>query len=268
MLEFCNVVKQYRSGIFGTYLINAVNNVSFAIMDNERIGLLGESGCGKSTIAKLATKLLFPSKGQILFSGHDINKMSVNETKEFRKNVQIIFQNPQQVFNPRMKLYDTIAEPLRIYGLAQTRESERKVIAKYMSMFGLTDDILNRYPQEISGGQVQRIAIMRIIMLEPKLIIADEPTTMLDVSVQAQILELLKNVMDTNRSALLFVSHDLDVVRALCRKIIVMKEGKIIEIGDTEEVFHSPKHPYTHMLISSADSETKLKALARAGEEH
>lgn len=253
MLEFKNVTKQYHSGVFGTYITKAVDSVSFSIDANERIGLLGESGCGKSTIARLATKLLYPSKGNIVFNGNDINRMSAGEIKEYRRDVQIVFQNPQQIFNPRMKLYDTIAEPLRLYKLTKCPKEEKEKIDEYMSMFGLTDDILSRYPKEISGGQAQRIAIMRIIMLEPKLIIADEPTTMLDVSVQAQILRLLQNIMDVNKTALLFVSHDLDVIRAMCQKIIVMKDGRILEINTTEEVFEHPKDEYTKFLVGKTN---------------
>jgi len=249
MLEFRNVYKQYKSGMFGTYLTNAVDNVSFTITANERLGLLGESGCGKSTIAHLATKLLFPSKGQILFNGQDIRKMSTEEMKACRRNVQIVFQNPQQAFNPRMKLYETIAEPIRLYNLAGTRSEENEIISRYMSLLGLSDDILTRYPHEISGGQAQRIAIMRIVMLKPSIIIADEPTTMLDVSVQAQILNLLQDVMNENNTSLLFVSHDLDVIKAMCKTIMVMKDGKICETNTVESIFEHPKDEYTKFLV-------------------
>lgn len=249
MLEFRSVTKQYKRGIFGTELTKAVDDVSFSIEPNERIGLLGESGCGKSTIARLSTRLIAPTKGEVLFEGKNINRLSGPELKSFRKNVQIVFQNPQQAFNPRMKLYDSIAEPLRIYGLADTSEEEHRMIYNYMEPMGLTDEIFTRYPQEISGGQAQRIAIMRILMLEPKLIIADEPTTMLDVSVQAQILNLLQSLMNDNNTALLFVSHDLDVIRAMCKKIAVMKDGRLCEINTTENIFQNPRDEYTEFLV-------------------
>lgn len=251
MLEFVNVTKQYRSGMFGTELTKAVDDVSFTVRENERLGLLGESGCGKSTIAQLAMKLLRPSKGEILYHGKNIRRLSGREKKIYRKNVQIVFQNPQQVFNPRMKLYETIAEPIRLHRLAASPAEERKMIAQYMELFGLPEELFDRFPQEISGGQAQRIAIMRIVMLEPEIIIADEPTTMLDVSVQAQILQLLNEVMDQNQISLIFVSHDLDVVRAMCQKIMVIREGKVIETGSTEEIFEHPKHEYTAMLVNS-----------------
>ena len=251
MLEFVNVTKQYRSGMFGTELTKAVDDVSFTVRENERLGLLGESGCGKSTIAQLAMKLLRPSRGEILYHGKNIRRLSGREKKIYRKNVQIVFQNPQQVFNPRMKLYETIAEPIRLHRLAASPAEERKMIAQYMELFGLPEELFDRFPQEISGGQAQRIAIMRIVMLEPEIIIADEPTTMLDVSVQAQILQLLNEVMDQNQISLIFVSHDLDVVRAMCQKIMVIREGKVIETGSTEEIFEHPKHEYTAMLVNS-----------------
>ena len=251
MLEFKNVTKQYRSGMFGTHLTKAVDDVSFCVGENERLGLLGESGCGKSTIAQLAMKLLKPSKGSIEYNGKNIKHMSRSEMKNYRKNVQIIFQNPQQVFNPRMKFRETISEPVRIYNLASSPEEEKKIISEHMEMFGLPEELFDRYPQEISGGQAQRIAIMRILMLKPEIIIADEPTTMLDVSVQAQILELLKEVMDKNNITLIFVSHDLDVVRAMCKIIMVIKDGQVVEQGSVDDIFDRPENEYTRMLVDS-----------------
>ena len=251
MLEFKNVTKQYRSGMFGTHLTKAVDDVSFCVGENERLGLLGESGGGKSTMAQLAMKLLKPSKGSIEYNGKNIKHMSRSEMKNYRKNVQIIFQNPQQVFNPRMKFKETIAEPVRIYNLASSPEEEKKIISEHMEMFGLPEELFDRYPQEISGGQAQRIAIMRILMLKPEIIIADEPTTMLDVSVQAQILELLKEVMDKNNITLIFVSHDLDVVRAMCKRIMVIKDGQVVEQGSVDDIFDRPENEYTRMLVDS-----------------
>ena len=251
MLEFKNVTKQYRSGMFGTHLTKAVDDVSFCVGENERLGLLGESGCGKSTIAQLAMKLLKPSKGSIEYNGKNIKHMSRSEMKNYRKNVQIIFQNPQQVFNPRMKFRETISEPVRIYNLASSPEEEKRIISEHMEMFGLPEELFDRYPQEISGGQAQRIAIMRILMLKPEIIIADEPTTMLDVSVQAQILELLKEVMDKNNITLIFVSHDLDVVRAMCKRIMVIKDGQVVEQGSVDDIFDRPENEYTRMLVDS-----------------
>ena len=259
MLEFDHVTKQYRSGMFGTLLTRAVDDVSFTVGENERLGLLGESGCGKSTIAQLSMRLLKTSKGEIRYNGKNIRNLTKGEMKTYRKNVQIVFQNPQQVFNPRMKLYETIAEPVRLHHLADRGAEEERFIAEYMDLFGLPLELYDRFPQEISGGQAQRIAIMRIVMLKPEIIIADEPTTMLDVSVQAQILELLNEVMDKNNISLMFVSHDLDVVRAMCREIMVIREGKVIETGPTEEIFEHPKNEYTAMLVDSMKDKKEVE---------
>lgn len=252
MLELQNVTKEYASGMFGTKKIKAVDDASFRIEPKERVGLVGESGCGKSTIARMAGRLLLPSSGTITFNGEDILKMRRTAVKHYRTQVQMIFQNPQQSFSPRMKLYDTIAEPLRVHKLVSSKEEEMDRILAAMEQVGLTEDIFTRFPHEISGGQAQRLAIMRILMLSPKLIIADEPTSMLDVSVQAQILQLLTEAMQKVEASLLFISHDLEVVRAMCDRIIVMQDGKICEIDTTENIFQHPKHDYTKFLVQNA----------------
>ena len=251
MLEFENVNKEYRGGMFGNKTVKAVDDVSFRVEPREKVGLVGESGCGKSTIARMAGRLLLPSSGKVSFNGEDIMKMTGDRVKTYRKNVQMIFQNPQQSFSPRMRLYDTIAEPLQVHKLAKGKKEELAIIGPAMEQVGLTEDIFTRFPHEISGGQAQRLAIMRILMLDPKLIIADEPTSMLDVSVQAQILELLAETMKKLESSLLFISHDLEVVRAVCDRIIVMKDGKICEIGETEDIFRHPTHEYTRFLVQN-----------------
>lgn len=258
MLEFDHVTKQYHSGMFGKVVTRAVDDVSFTVGENERVGLLGESGCGKTTIARLACKLLKPTSGTIRFEGHDISKLSKSETKALHKDVQLIFQNPQFAFSPRMKLYDTIAEPLRVHGLVSSSDEERRTIDEYMDLMDLTRDIYTRYPHEISGGQAQRIAIMRIIMLEPKLVIADEPTTMLDVSVQAQILSMLKHLLDDRQTALIFVTHDLEVLHAMCDRILVIDHGQVVEEGPVDDIFTNPRNEYTKSLVP--DSDILLKA--------
>ena len=252
MLKIENVTKEYTSGIFGTKRVKAVDDVSFSISPKERVGLVGESGCGKSTLARIVGRLLLPSSGTITFYGEDILKMKHEDVKHFRTHVQMIFQNPQQSFSPRMKLYETIAEPLRVHKLVNTKEEEMDRIREAMAQVGLTEDIFTRYPHEISGGQAQRLAIMRILMLKPKLIIADEPTSMLDVSVQAQILQLLSETMERVETSLLFISHDLEVIRAMCDRIIVMQGGRICEIDTTENIFNNPQHEYTKFLVQNA----------------
>ncbi len=251
MLEFKEVSKEYSGGMFGTKRLKAVDEVSFCVAPHERVGLVGESGCGKSTVARMASRLLLPSAGELSFNGKNLMKMDRSAVKAYRRQVQMIFQNPQQSFSPRMKLYDTLAEPLRVHKLAKGRTEELARIRPAMERVGLTEDIFSRFPHEISGGQAQRLAIMRILMLSPKLIIADEPTSMLDVSVQAQILQLLSDTMDRLDSSLLFISHDLEVVRAVCDRIIVMQNGKICEIDTTENIFEHPKHEYTSFLVKN-----------------
>jgi len=252
MFEFKNVNKEYSGGLFGTKKFKAVNDVSFTIGDHERVGLVGESGCGKSTVARMACRLLLPTSGEILFNDADILKYNKKDVKNYHSEVQMVFQNPQQSFNPRMKLYETIVEPLRVHKLVNNKQEEKDIIIPAMNQVGLTEDIFSRFPHEISGGQAQRLAIMRILMLNPKLIIADEPTSMLDVSVQAQILQLLSEAMDSVNASMLFISHDLEVVRAMCDRIIVMHDGVICENDITENIFNNPKHEYTKFLVNNA----------------
>lgn len=250
MLEFSNVSRVYNSGIFGTKKHLAVDDVSFTIAENETFGLIGESGCGKSTVAKMCTRLINASSGMISLDGKDIKKLSLAEKLNFTKKVQMIFQAPQSSFNPKMKLYDIIAEPLRIHKIV-SRDEERDFILENCEKVGLTSDIFHRYAHEISGGQCQRVAIMRILMIKPKIIIADEPTSQLDVSVQAQILYLIKEVLESTGSSMVFISHDLEVVRAMCKRIAVMKQGKIVEQGDCETVFTNPQDEYSKFLINN-----------------
>lgn len=251
MLAFDHVERSFFGGVFGTHRTQAVHDLSFIIDRGDRVGLIGESGCGKSTLARMTANLIHPTGGQIYFEDKNLRKMNHQEKKTFRHNVQMIFQNPTQSFNPRMKLYDTIEEAVRVHHLADTKEKTEELILKNMETVGLTTDIFGRYPHEISGGQAQRLAILRILMIRPKLIIADEPTSMLDVSVQAQILNLLKSVMDETGASLLFISHDLEVVRAMCDRIMVMKDGQICEDTTTEKLFSEPQHPYSKFLIET-----------------
>lgn len=251
MLTFDHVEKSFFGGVFGTHRTQAVHDISFKIKAGDKVGLVGESGCGKSTLARMAANLIRPTGGQICFENRNLQKMNRQEKEEFRHHVQMIFQNPTQSFNPRMKLYDTIEEAIRVHHLAEAKAESEDLILKNMETVGLTTDIFGRFPHEISGGQAQRLAILRILMIRPKLIIADEPTSMLDVSVQAQILNLLRDVMDETSASMLFISHDLEVVRAMCDRIIVMKEGEICEDTTTEQLFRNPQHPYSKFLIET-----------------
>ncbi len=240
LLQAYNISKEYKMGIWSNKKIKAVDNFSIEVKNSESIGLIGQSGCGKSTVARIITKLINPTKGEILFNGKNIVSLNKREIFNLRKDLQIIFQNPQQTFNPRTKIYNIIAEPLRLHSLVKNKEEEKKKILEIIDIVGITKDQLDRYPHEISGGQAQRIAISRVLALNPKLVVADEPTSMLDVSVQAQILSLFKEIKKERNMAMIFISHDLDVVKEMCENVIVMKEGKIIEECSSRSIYNYP----------------------------
>lgn len=251
LLEIKNVTKRYSSGIIRNRYVDAVNDVSFSIEEGEIFGLIGESGCGKSTLTKMILGLLKPNSGQIIYNGEtDLTKVNAHRWKMLRKEIQCVFQHPQMTFNPQINLYFSCAEPLRLYHLVP-RAKEEQVIREMMEKIGISYDQMKKYPHEISGGQAQRISIARTLALKPKLLLCDEPTSMLDVSVQAQVLKILKDANEKYDLAMLFISHDLEVVEKMCSRVAVMQNGQIIEIGTTEEVFHNPKCDYTKKLLDA-----------------
>jgi oligopeptide/dipeptide ABC transporter ATP-binding protein len=231
-------------------VLKAVDGVDFSIEKDRVMALVGESGCGKSTVARLVLNLLQPTEGKVLFSGRDIFEFNRTEMKAFRKSVQIIFQDPFASLNPRRTIYDTISEPLVIHKLV-TRNQMRDEVIDILGRVGLAPDILNRYPHEFSGGQRQRICIARALAVSPELIVADEPLSALDVSIQAQILNLLQELKDRTKISFLFISHDLRVVQYFSYMIGVMYLGKIVEYAKTDELFSTPLHPYTEILLAS-----------------
>lgn len=254
LLETDNLYVEYTSkkGITGKEeTIRAVNGVSLDVRRGEILSLAGESGCGKSTLAKAIMKLVSTKSGDILFKGNDIlNIKSKSEIKEFYKNIQMIFQNPYSSLNPKMKIGQILSEPLEI----NTNFSKQKIntiVKDKLEQVGLDSTVLERYPHEFSGGQRQRIAIAKALVLEPELIIADEPVSALDVSIQAQIINLIKDLREKLNITFLFISHDLSVIRYISDRIAVMYLGEIVELGLTEEIFNSPKHPYTSALLCS-----------------
>ena len=254
LLETDNLYVEYTSkkGITGKEeTIRAVNGVSLDVRRGEILSLAGESGCGKSTLAKAIMKLVSTKSGDILFKGNDIlNIKSKSEIKEFYKNIQMIFQNPYSSLNPKMKIGQILSEPIEI----NTNFSKQKIntiVKDKLEQVGLDSTVLERYPHEFSGGQRQRIAIAKALVLEPELIIADEPVSALDVSIQAQIINLIKDLREKLNITFLFISHDLSVIRYISDRIAVMYLGEIVELGLTEEIFNSPKHPYTSALLSS-----------------
>ncbi len=232
-------------------LVRAVDGIDFSLHEDSIIALVGESGCGKSTVARLVLKLLKPTSGSILFKGLDILEFDKHALKKFRKSVQIIFQDPFASLNPRRTVYNTIAEPLKIHNLA-TRSGMKDAVSEILGKVGLRPDILNRYPHEFSGGQRQRICIARALAVSPEVIVADEPLSALDVSIQGQIINLLTDLKNETQIAFLFISHDLKVVHYFSDTVGVMYLGKIVEYAKTEDLFEKPLHPYTVVLMESA----------------
>lgn len=252
LLEVKDVCKSFASGFWGNEKTLAVNQVNLTLEEGQLYGLIGGSGSGKTTLSRIIMGFVKPDSGGILYNGKSLLGLKKEQWRPLRKGVQMIFQNPQKAFNPRFSVYECCAEPIRLYGLASSSREERKLVYEMLDSVGITHDQMNKYPHEISGGQAQRVAIVRALALHPKLLICDEPTSMLDVSVQAQIIDLLKRANREYNCAMLFISHDLDVVRHLCQNVSVMARGVVVDSGLTEEVFAHPESEFTKNLIRAA----------------
>jgi len=231
--------------------VQAVDGVSFEVPEGSALGLVGESGCGKSTTGRLITRLYAPTAGSMMFEGHDLATLSDRAMKPLRKEVQMIFQDPYSSLNPRHTVGTIVGTPLRVHNVVPEKQVLDRV-RELLQVVGLNPEHYNRYPNEFSGGQRQRIGIARALALQPKLLVADEPVSALDVSIQAQVVNLLKDVQAEFNIAFLFIAHDLAVVRHFCPEIAVMYLGKIVEIGDRESVYEHAHHPYTQALLSAS----------------
>lgn len=267
LIDIQKLVKKYSLG--GGFLQNkprivqAVDGVDLQIFEGETLGLVGESGCGKSTLARLLMRLEKPDAGNIFFKDENISEMSTDDLKKYRRLVQMIFQDPYSSLNPRESALRIVQEPLNIHRIAN-REENRKTAVRLMIKVGLSQEQTKRYPHEFSGGQRQRIGIARALALKPALVVADEPVSALDASIQAQILNLLKDLKKEFGLTYLFISHDLNVIRHVSDRIAVMYLGRIVELADKDNLYQKPLHPYTQMLLSAMPScEPRKKQKAR-----
>jgi len=231
--------------------VQAVDGVSFDVVEGETLGLVGESGCGKSTTARLLTRLLEPTSGSINYKGQEIARLSRNDLKPLRRDMQMIFQDPYSSLNPRKTVGSIIGEPFVIHEVESDAGKRKKRVQELMDIVGLNPEHYNRFPHEFSGGQRQRIGVARAIALKPKLIVADEPVSALDVSIQAQVINLLEELQDELGLTIIFIAHDLSIVRHVCDRIAVMYLGKIVELADADALFEHPRHPYTGALLSA-----------------
>jgi len=272
LLTLNNIVKHFpaRGGIFKKTdgVVHAVDDVSLSIEEGETFGLVGESGCGKSTLGRVIARLIEPTSGEVIFDSKDITKLKAKELKSVRRGLQLIFQDPYASLNPRMPVGEIIGEALKIHNIANGKERGERV-KKLIDIVGLPKDSAYRYPHEFSGGQRQRIGIARALALNPRFIIADEPISALDVSIQAQIINLFKDLQKEFGLTYLFITHDLRVVEYISNRIAVMYLGKIVEIGNSADIYSHPVHPYTEALLSAVpmpDPKRKKKRIILKGD--
>ena len=248
LVKASKLSKTFR---LGNKTLDAVRDVSFEIYPHETLGLVGESGSGKSTVGRMLLSLLKPTSGSVTFKGADIANFSKEERKAFRSSSQIVFQDPYASLNPRMTVEEAVGEGMDIHGLVGDALERKSKIIELLGLVGLAPGVMNRFPHEFSGGQRQRISIARALAVNPEFLVCDEPISALDVSVQAQVVNLLKSLQDTLGLTYLFIAHDLAMVRYISDRVAVMYQGQIVELAPTEELFSDPQHPYTKSLLSA-----------------
>ena len=246
------------------HTIRAVDNVSLEVHPAETLGIVGESGCGKSTLARAILGLVRPQAGSVVWLGEDLTALSDEAMRLKRREIQLIFQDPSGSLDPRMTIGDIIGEPLRIFYPSMSRLQVRERVAGMLKLVGLSPEQVNRYPHEFSGGQCQRVGIARALVVNPRLVVCDEPVSALDVSVQAQIVNLLKDLQKKLQLSLIFIAHDLSVVRHVSDRVMVMYLGRVMEVADRDRIYHEPRHPYTRALIESVPIPDPVAERARA----
>ncbi|MBS1384955.1 MAG: ATP-binding cassette domain-containing protein [Clostridiales bacterium] len=249
VLELDGVCRDFTSGVFRTHTVHAVDHVTFALEKGKTFGLVGNSGCGKTTLSRMITRVLRPTAGRILFEGTDISGLPGGRARAYHRRVQMIFQNPEASLDPTMRVRDSLLEALTIHQIGSGREERMEKVRSALAQVGLPEYLLSRYPHQISGGEGQRLVICRALLLEPEVLLLDEPTSMLDVSVQASVMNLLKELQQRLGLTYLYITHDIELLGWISHTIGVMQKGRLVEVGPREQIMEAPAHPYTKELL-------------------
>ena len=249
VLELDGVCRDFTSGVFRTHTVHAVDHVTFALEKGKTFGLVGNSGCGKTTLSRMITRVLRPTAGRILFEGADISGLPGGRARAYHRRVQMIFQTPEASLDPTMRVRDSLLEALTIHQIGSGREERMEKVRSALAQVGLPEYLLSRYPHQISGGEGQRLVICRALLLEPEVLLLDEPTSMLDVSVQASVMNLLKELQQRLGLTYLYITHDIELLGWISHTIGVMQKGRLVEVGPREQIMEAPAHPYTKELL-------------------